>query len=81
MTDDILDRLTKIRIEFEKMLGKPIQDIEESPADVLARFGFTLDEAESWLDQEPNYNKPIIRDKELTERGKPPIYCTLLRRS
>lgn len=68
MTESIDDRLSRLAKEFDKMLGKPIQDTE-SPADVLARFGFTLTEAEAWLKQESDFNKPIFkrRDKKLTE--------------
>lgn len=68
---EIDDRLNKLIKEFDKMLGKPKKI--EGNLERLIRFGFTLDEAKGWLEQEPNYqpsdetlqrNKP---DEDLTE--------------
>ena len=60
MTESIDDSLSRLAKEFDKMLGKPIQDTE-SRADILARFGFTPTEAEAWLKQEPDFDKPIVK--------------------
>lgn len=58
MVDKILVRLTEILREFEKLSGKPIL-MPEEPKD-LTLFGLTLDEAEDWVKNEPNFTRRIV---------------------
>lgn len=65
MTETIDDRLSKLKNEFEKMLGKPTR---KSTYDITV-FGFTSAEAEAWLESVEDYPHDIIkrRDNKLTE--------------
>jgi hypothetical protein len=53
--DKILDRLTRIRQEFEELCGASVFELEE-PKD-LTVFGMTLDEAKAWFENEPDFNR------------------------
>jgi hypothetical protein len=52
--DKILDRLIRIRQEFEELCGA-VPEIDE-PKD-LTIFGMTLHEAEAWFRNEPDFNR------------------------
>jgi len=43
-------------------------------ASLLIRYGLTETEAENWLKQEPDFNKPVFRrrDDKLTEQREAP---------
>jgi len=55
MTETIDERLRKLSKEFDKLLGKTEEQSTERNIDRLIHFGLTLNEAKSWLKQEPNY--------------------------
>lgn len=81
--DAILVRLTKIRREFEKLSGKPILTPVE-PKD-LTLFGLTLDEAEDWTKNEPDFTPkhPLRRPRDkltpyLREGGMPVTINTIV---
>jgi hypothetical protein len=51
--DKILERLTKIRHEFEKLSGISVR-VPLEPRELIL-FGLTLDEAKEWIANEPNF--------------------------
>jgi hypothetical protein len=62
--DPILERLTKIRQEFERLSGKPSLAPLEPKG--LTLYGLTLDEAEDWTRNEPDFTPkhPLRRPRD-----------------
>jgi hypothetical protein len=60
LTDDFDDEIARIRAvgrNIQKLLGEP--EPNKTPKD-LTLFGLTLDEADDWIQSEPDFNRRIV---------------------
>ncbi len=61
MSEDIARRLKRLLEELEKEAEQEKIRRENRERPKLVRFGLREHEARAWLEQEPDYDKPIIR--------------------
>ena len=66
-TDPIRDELHRLTEEFGKLLGnsESVFLVEKTtPEQLIQHFGLTVEEAKSWLEKEPNYEKLLFRSSD-----------------
>jgi len=56
MNETTDDRLKRLNDELDRILSKPSEGVE-SNLQKLIRFGLSEDEAQAWLNREPNYSR------------------------
>jgi hypothetical protein len=73
--DPILDRLVKIRKEFERILIDEgyLPELPQVEREQAKSVGLTIKEAKGWLKTEPDFTKRIAQP--LDQKRKRKVYC------